>query len=240
MSGFMMAATATECFAAAASYTKPAAVATTSNTILGAREQAIASIAAFTANDEQDELKKAVIKALEQGMTVNEIKDVMEQMYAYCGFPRSLNALGTLMSTVQERKDQGITDEVGREATPLPAGTDILKQGTATQTEVCGTPVTGPLFEFSPNIDTYLKAHLFGDIFASDLLTHKDREIATIAALASLPAPVQLRSHYEVSMNVGWTEDQLKDFVKYMQQNVGEKEGAVAQSVLDELLSSKK
>ena len=81
MSGFMMSAEAAA-DATAVNDAKPAAVATTSTTVLGAREYAITSIAAFTANNKQDDLKVALGKALDQGMTVNEIKAVLEQMYA--------------------------------------------------------------------------------------------------------------------------------------------------------------
>jgi hypothetical protein len=37
---------------------------------------------------------------------------------------------------------------------------------------------------FSPAIDTFLKEHLFADIFVRDVISHQDRELATIAALA--------------------------------------------------------
>ena len=38
----------------------------------------------------------------------------------------------------------------------------------------------------SSGIDYMLKAHLFGDLFARDILTYPEREIATISALASM------------------------------------------------------
>ena len=36
-------------------------------------------------------------------------------------------------------------------------------------------------------MDTFLKAHLFADIFVRDNLDYQSRELATIAALASMP-----------------------------------------------------
>lgn len=33
-------------------------------------------------------------------ITINEIKEVLVQMYAYCGFPRSLNGINTFMTVV--------------------------------------------------------------------------------------------------------------------------------------------
>lgn len=49
-------------------------------------------------------------------MTVNEVKEVLVQMYAYCGFPRSLNGINTLIAVLDERKAAGIVDEIGRDA----------------------------------------------------------------------------------------------------------------------------
>ena len=39
---------------------------------------------------------------------------------------------------------------------------------------------------FTPIIDTYLKEHLFADIFARDNNDHQSRQIVTISALASM------------------------------------------------------
>ena len=85
--------------------------------------------------------------------TVNEIKAVLEQMYAYTGFPRSLTALGVYVKLLDERKAAGLKDTLGREPTPLPQGIDLHQIGTKTQTELVGRPVAGPMYTFSPNID---------------------------------------------------------------------------------------
>lgn len=53
-------------------------------------------------------------------MTVSEIREVLVQMYAYAGFPRSLTGLDTFIALLDERKAQGIHDEIGKDATPLP------------------------------------------------------------------------------------------------------------------------
>jgi alkylhydroperoxidase/carboxymuconolactone decarboxylase family protein YurZ len=60
-------------------------------THLDKRQQKIVGIAANTAVGNLYALKSEIHDALDVGMTVNEIKEVLVQMYAYCGFPRSLN-----------------------------------------------------------------------------------------------------------------------------------------------------
>ena len=85
------------------------------------KQESIIPIAALTAEGDAARLKTVLADALNRkSMTVNEMKDVLLQMYAYTGFPRSLTGLGVLVNLLDERHAAGITDEKGREATPLP------------------------------------------------------------------------------------------------------------------------
>ena len=166
---------------------------------LNAKQRGIVPIAAFAAGGNLAELKVALNEGLDAGLNVNEIKEVLVQLYAYAGFPRSLNGLGTLMAVLEERGKKGIKDEMGKEATPIPANNNSLEVGATNQTKLTGQPVTGPLFEFAPVIDQFLKAHLFGDVFQRDVLNWHDRELATVAALANIEGVTpQLRAHIAV------------------------------------------
>ena len=202
-------------------------------------DQSLIPIAAFTASGNTERLKGALEDGLKNGLTISEIKDELVQMYAYTGFPRSLTALSVFMNLLNERRAQGITDTAGREKSPVPQDRSVLERGTDTQTAIVGHPVKGPLFEFSPDIDRYLKTHLFGDIFDSDLLTHKQRELATVSALAALPAPAQLASHLSCAMVVGLTEAQLRELAATLRSQVGGKEADLTEKTLDEILKKK-
>lgn len=152
---------------------------------LNNKEIAILPIAAFTASGEIERLITSLEHGVESGLTVNIIKSVLVQMYAYAGFPRSLNGLGAFMAVLEARKRRGIVDEEGDAGRAMTNG-DSLEVGTRNQTLLVGQPVSGALFEFALAIDAYLKAHLFGDIFQSEVLSWKERELATIAALANM------------------------------------------------------
>lgn len=131
---------------------------------LDTRQQSIVTVAAFEARGDMDGLAGAIGNALDNGIDVSSLKEVFAQLYAYTGFPRSLNALGTLQSVIARRTERGIQDAPGRDASPLPADYDALSQGTQVQTRLCGgTPFT---YAFDASEDYYLKAHLFGDIFS--------------------------------------------------------------------------
>jgi len=182
----------------------------TTEQTLSTKQRVIAPIAAATATGDMPKLNATLNAGLDAGLSVSDEKEILVQLYAYTGFPRSLNALGELMKVVDSRKQRGMNDAPGSEPGPVPTGDELRSLGTANQTKLSGGPVKGPLFEFAPAIDEYLKTHLFGDIFARDNLDWQSRELATVGALAALSgAESQLRSHIRISMNVGLTQSQL-------------------------------
>ena len=210
------------------------------NQTLNAKQQAIVPISAFTASGDLEKLKPASIHGLDAALTVNEIKEVWVQLYAYAGFPRSLNALGTFMEVMKEREAKGIEDQLGPEAKPLPTEKTRLQLGVENQTTLAGGPVGGPLFEFAPAIDFFLKDHLFGDIFGRDNLDFQSREIATVSALANLSGVnSQLQSHLNISLNVGLTESQLKNLIEVLNNKVSSQVGDNAAEVLEVVLDKK-
>lgn len=177
---------------------------------LSIRHQSIAAVSAYAAKGDQEALKTVLVSGLDAGMTVNEFKEVLVQVYAYCGFPRSLNALNTLMAVVEAR---GNTDEAGNLPGPLPEGRS-LDFGAANQTKLLGAPAKGAVYQFAPAIDEFLKAHLFGDIFARDNLDWKTREVATIAMLAAMPGvESQRNSHIAIGRYNGLSQSEIAEIL---------------------------
>jgi len=204
---------------------------------LTAKEQTIVTISAFTAKGDMKLLGTALNDGLNAGLTINEIKEILVQLYAYAGFPRSLNALHEFMEVLEGRKKKGANDELGRAPNPLPSDKSKLEFGTEMQTKLVGIPVKGAVYEFAPAIDQFLKEHLFGDIFGRDNLDFRTREIATLGALASLGgAENQMRSHFNVGIYNGLTAAQLNNLVSIIQTKVGVKEGKAANNVLQTVL----
>jgi 4-carboxymuconolactone decarboxylase len=211
---------------------------------LDRRQRSIIPIAAFTSNGDLQNLKAALNEGLDAGLTLNEVKEILIQMYAYAGFPRSLNGIQTFMTVMEERKAKGIKDEVGREPSPLPPDTDKDAYGAKVRAELAGQkkiPPPSGYQLFAPGIDTFLKEHLFADIFARDVLDHRSRELATIAALAGMTGTEgQLRFHLGASMNVGLTEGQLKDFISVLESRVSREKAEKAGEVLSAVLADRK
>lgn len=170
----------------------------------------MSAIACNEAKGDLVALESAIHNGLESELTVSQVKEALSQLYAYTGFPRSLNALGVLQKIVNGKSSNDKWEE-GSEASPLPSDFDALKEGTRVQTQLTGKPFD---YAFAPATDYYLKAHLFGDIFARDNLTYADRELVTVSALSGLQGvEPQLKAHIAGARNMGVTEEQLQGIV---------------------------
>lgn len=204
------------------------------NQNLSPKQKSLAVIAAFEAKGDLNRLNEALNAAFDnKALTVEEAKEALSQLYAYTGFPRSLNALGVLQQVVAQRESDGKVTDKGREASPLPADYDAVKQGTEVQTRVSGKPFN---YTFAPATDYYLKAHLFGDIFVRDVLTANEREIVTVSALSSLEGvEPQLKSHVSGARNMGVTDAQLHEIPSVLAEIVGDIESFRAKKAIAEV-----
>ncbi len=207
---------------------------------LSATQRAIPLIGAFMASSDMPRLNAALNQALDAGLSVSEAKEILVQLYAYAGFPKSLNALGELLKVTQERRQRGIQDAPGREPSRAPStGNELLAAGKATQTEISGGPVQGAAFDFAPVINQFLQAHLFGAIFERDNLDWQSRELATVGALAATPgAEAQLRSHMRASLRVGLTAAQLRQLVQVLAEGGAPDAARRAGEALDQALAA--
>jgi 4-carboxymuconolactone decarboxylase len=208
---------------------------------LSMRQQAIVPIAAFGASGDMARLATALDQGLDAGLTVNDAKEVLIQLYAYAGFPRSLNALNELMKVVEARKQRGVREAQGQlPVRPIPTGEALLAAGTANQTRLLGGPAKGAVYDFAPVVDQYLKSHLFGAIFERDNFDWQSRELATVGMLSALPgADAQLQAHMGFSMNVGITAGQLNQLTQVLAMKVDGQAAARARDALARQLASR-
>ena len=186
---------------------------TDTNKHLDARQQSMVVIAALTATGDVENLKIQLNFGLDSGLTVNEIKEMLVQLYAYCGFPRSLNAINSFKAVLDERKTKDIDDAQGKEIMTNNDDADKYEQGRQVLETLTGMPQPKPapgFGEFAPRIDAFLKEHLFADIFASNVLTYQQRELITISALAAMTGVVpQLQAHLAMGKHTGLTNTEL-------------------------------
>ncbi|UFH60491.1 carboxymuconolactone decarboxylase family protein [Sulfurovum mangrovi] len=148
------------------------------------------------------------------------------------------------MAVMQEREAKGIKDTLGKEASPLPKDMNRDAYGAEVRRKLAGwseePPAQGYQL-FTPVMDSYLKEHLFADIFARDVLSHQERELVTISALAAMSGTEgQLMFHLGAAMNLGVTIPKMYAFIAVVEEKVGQDEADIAKQVFSELLKHRK
>lgn len=211
---------------------------------LDEKSRAIIAISAYTAQGDMEKLDASLVRGLDAGLTVNEIKEVLVQLYAYTGFPRSLNAINRFMDVTKRRAAAGLRDEADREASPVPAGIDKDEYGARVRAKLGGRteiPPPSGYQVFAPTIDTFLKEHLFCDIFIRDNLTHKQRELATIGALGAMTGTAgQLNFHLGAALNTGTTPEEMRDYLVEIERAAGAGQAELARGVLENILAKRR
>lgn len=95
-----------------------------------------------------------------------------------------------------------------------------FERGTAKLAEVdgqAGQNVIDALQGIAPDFATYVIEFPFGDIYSREGLNLRDRQIATIAALAALGnAQPQLKIHIQAGLNVGLSRQEITEVLMQM------------------------
>ena len=178
------------------------------------RQKGLAACACLMAQGDLVRLEPAVRQALDQGVTINELKEAFSQLYAYTGFPRSLNALGVLSNVLENRSENWQEGKPWTRPAEWDDAHKAYELGVKNQTQLSGRPFD---YDFCPQDDYYLKSHLFGDIFAGDQLSTSDCEIVTVAALSGLEgvAP-QLAAHKAGAVNMGNSQELVDELCVWL------------------------
>jgi 4-carboxymuconolactone decarboxylase len=83
-------------------------------------------------------------------------------------------------------------------------------------------PEAGPalleaLREMAPDLGRYVVEFAYGDVFAREGLSLKEREMVTVASLITQGiAPVQLKNHIRAALNVGCTRGEIVEIIIQM------------------------
>jgi 4-carboxymuconolactone decarboxylase len=167
----------------------------------------------------QPQLKVHINGALNTGSTINEVKEVILQMAVYSGFPSCINGMNAVKEVLAERQQHGIEDNIG----DLPLGTekaDRLQSGEQELSKLDASmaeKLKAAYNDFSPDLVKFTLEFGYADIFSRNNLDHKYRQVATIAALTALGNAVpQLKFHINGGLNIGLTDENIKEIMLLM------------------------
>ncbi|QJY35987.1 carboxymuconolactone decarboxylase family protein [Vibrio europaeus] len=103
-----------------------------------------------------------------------------------------------------------------------------------------GSNVVESLEDVCPDLAKFIIEYPFGDIYTREGLDIKSREIATVAALTALGncAP-QLKVHLHAALNVGCSEEEIKEVILQMSVYAGFPAALNGMFAFKEVLSEK-
>ena len=152
-------------------------------------------------------IKEQTLRALDNGVTPEEIKEAVYQAAPYCGYIKALSAVEYVDKAFNERnihtlKSQATVNEDNR-----------YERGLEVQRSIFG-PEIGTITDDMPAsqrlITEYLSGICFGDFYTRGILDVKTRELLTLSVLvANGGCESQIGSHTLGNLAVGNTEDQI-------------------------------
>lgn len=204
----------------------------------------IAVVASLTAlGNAEPQLKVHINGALNVGCTINEIKEIILQMSAYSGFPTCINAMNVFKIVLSERKEQGINDVVGDMPTNEISSMDRFEIGAKELSELDNNQLKVLEEAYNDFFPDLVKFIVYGqaDIMARNNLNKRYREIATIAALTALGnAKPQLKFHINAGLNIGVTDEEVKEIMLLMTIYAGFPAAINGTNALKEVLHERK
>lgn len=151
--------------------------------------------------------------ALAQGVTQQEIIEVLIQLSVYRGFPSALNAFAVaseVFSSATQNRTTSIAllgDKESRAARRA--------RGMATLTKTSGSAGEAVIHSFddiAPDLGRMIVEHSYGEVFSRPGIDVKTRELAACAALAAIGSATTetpLRVHLNAAMNVGASREEI-------------------------------
>ncbi|GHU78468.1 hypothetical protein FACS1894145_0460 [Bacteroidia bacterium] len=179
----------------------------------------VVAVSSLIAQGAIPQLKVHLNGALNSGCSVNEVKEIILQMSVYAGFPKSINAMNAFKEVLQERLEKGITDKKGTNLLirdnpdRYKIGVEYLSFLNKEQEQI----LRDSYEEISPELVRFTIEYGYGDIFSRENLDKKYRQVATIAALATLGnSQPQLKFHIKGALNIGINKEEIKEIMLLM------------------------
>ena len=154
------------------------------------------------------QLKAHAGAALNVGVAPEELREAMYLTAPFIGFPKMLNAVGTVNEVFRER---GIALPLAQQGTVTEATRH--EAGKAIQDSLYPGGITGVMAgmpaDLGRDVERFLTDYFFGEIYSRGALDLPTRELLGYCVLATLEAESQLQSHYHGNIRAGNTPEVL-------------------------------
>jgi 4-carboxymuconolactone decarboxylase len=178
---------------------------------LSRRDRSLVVITILTTLNQLTQLRTHVQGGINHGLTQTEVEEIMVQLSGYAGFPRAIDGMTTARAAMAE--------QLGVESLPPspPAEAKDDEQRSADAKAVmsrlsANQPPGGPGVNMGSFTGTAGR-FAFGELWARDELSRRDRSLVVCATLTTQDKPTELRFHLQGALNHGVTLDELEELM---------------------------
>ena len=178
----------------------------------------LASIEALIALGEERVLHHVFEMALDDGVSLDDIHEVMLQACIFCGFPRTINAFMILNRCLGERGQDVSTNASIPLDDRAPRDTEIMGRGLfRTIYRTNHEEVLQALKESHAELPGWILGVVYGMVLSRPALDAKTRELAAVAALTVSKVYPQLLSHIKGGLNLGADFAEVREIILQME-----------------------
>jgi 4-carboxymuconolactone decarboxylase len=205
------------------------------------RDRSLVSVAALTCLGSSVELRTHLAGALNHGVAVEEIEELMLHICGYAGYPRALDGMRAAMALFAERED--VDRPLPRPAAEPKDDEQRQRDGAEVFSRIMGWEAPpevvaqvmqeqlGPLGRFGLQ-------HLMGEIWARPQLARRDRSLVTLVALISLGKIAELRVHVPAALRHGMTREEIDEVILQLSLYLGYPAAVEAKNMTRETLAA--
>lgn len=176
---------------------------------LSPRDRSLVTVSALIASGRIAQVGGHAGRALDNGVTPEEIAEVIAHLAFYTGWP---NAISSVQEIQQVFETRGITVAIA-EAAPL-ASDPVAEAARAATVARTVAPV-------APGLAADTDAVLFADLWLRPGLAPRDRSLVTVAALIAMGQAEQLGFHLNRALDNGLTPEQAGEALRHVAYYVG-------------------
>jgi 4-carboxymuconolactone decarboxylase len=174
---------------------------------LSARDRSIVTVSALITRNQAIELPAYVNLALDNGVTLREISEIITHLAFYSGWANATSAIAVVKEIFAQR---GIGVDQLPAASPhlLPLDQAAEAQRAATVEQSTG-PVSPGLVQFTGDV-------LFRDLWLRPDLAPRDRSLVTVSALITAGQVGQITFHLNRAMDNGLTKPEASEVLAHL------------------------
>jgi 4-carboxymuconolactone decarboxylase len=172
---------------------------------LAPRDRSLVTVAALVSTGKAAQIGGHVGRALDNGVTPQEIGELITHLAFYSGWPNAISAVAEIKKVFDARDIGPVGDsEAGR------IELDAASEAARSQT------VEANVFPTAPALAEMTNRVLFGDLWTRPELSARDRSLVTMAALIAIGQPEQLPFHANRAMDNGLTRTEAAEVATHL------------------------